>query len=155
MPIQERIRWTLLKRVHAGIKRLIHTRLWGMHIHASARIEPTAYIDRTWPRGIYIGADSYVGEQAVILTHDMTRGLYLDTRIGARCYVGPRAIVLPGLTLGDDCILMPGALVTKDMPSNSLAIGNPAEIHSRNDATTVTQAADRVADQSEFTTARR
>jgi acetyltransferase-like isoleucine patch superfamily enzyme len=104
-----------------------------MDIHDSARIEPTAYIDRTWPRGIHIGANSYVGEEAVILTHDMTRGLYLDTRIGARCYIGPRAIVMPGLTVDDDCILMPGALVTKDMPRNSVAIGNPAEIQLRNE----------------------
>jgi acetyltransferase-like isoleucine patch superfamily enzyme len=117
---------------------MIQIHVWRMDIHASARIEPTAYIDRTWPRGIHIGSDCYIGEEAAVLTHDMTRGLYLDTHIGARCHIGARAIVLPGVTIGDDCVLMPGALVTKDMPGNSTAIGNPAKIRSsapRNEVT--------------------
>jgi acetyltransferase-like isoleucine patch superfamily enzyme len=104
-----------------------------MKIHPSAAIDPTALIDRTWPRGIHIGADCYVGEEAVVLTHDLTRGLYLDTRIGAGSYIGPRSIVLPGITIGEDCVVMPGALVTKDMPDRHVAIGNPATISVRED----------------------
>jgi acetyltransferase-like isoleucine patch superfamily enzyme len=122
---------TVIRRLHERIQRLIQTKFWGMDIHPSARIAPSALIDRTWPRGIHIGADCFIDEQAVVLTHDFTRGVYLHTRLGARCRLGPRAIVLPGLTLGDDCVVMPGALVTKDMPANSLAIGNPAEIRTR------------------------
>ena len=102
-----------------------------MDIHPSAIIAPTALIDRTWPKGIHIGADTVIGEEAVVLTHDLTRGVYLDTRIGARCMLGARAIVLPGLTIADDCVVMPGALVTKDMPAGSRALGNPAKIEPR------------------------
>lgn len=123
--------WTVTKRLRAVILRLIQTKLWGMDIHPSARIDPTALIDRTWPKGIHIEAECKIGEEAVVLTHDMTRGIYLDTRIGARTLLGPRSIVLPGLTIGEDCIVMPGALVTKDMPTNSIAIGNPAAIRPR------------------------
>jgi acetyltransferase-like isoleucine patch superfamily enzyme len=123
--------------LRAKLQRLIHTKVWGMDIHPTARIEPSALIDRTWPRGVHIGEDTHIAEQAVVLTHDFTRGLYLDTRIGARCHLGPRAIVFPGVSIGDDCIVMPGALVNKDMPSNSLAVGNPAQIHSRSDGVTV------------------
>lgn len=113
------------------LQRWIQTRVWGMEIHPSARIETTALIDRTWPRGVHIAEEVYMGEQSVLLTHDFTRGLYLHTRIGARTCVGPRAIIMPGVTVGEDCLIMPGALVTKDVPHNSIALGNPATISPR------------------------
>jgi acetyltransferase-like isoleucine patch superfamily enzyme len=99
-----------------------------MNIHPSAIIEPSAYIDRTWPRGVHIGAACYLGEQAVLLTHDMVRGLYLDTTIGARTFIGARAIVMPGLEIGADCVIEPGAVVIKSMPPGTRAVGNPAAI---------------------------
>jgi acetyltransferase-like isoleucine patch superfamily enzyme len=119
--------------LRSRIQRWVQTRVWGMDIAPSAKIEPSALIDRTWPRGIHIGPDCQICEQAVVLTHDRTRGLYLDTRIGARSYIGQRAIVLPGLTVGEDCLVMPGALVTKDVPNGSLVVGNPAQIRPRED----------------------
>ena len=122
---------TPAKRLHMAVQRLVRAWLWGMDIDRSTWIEPSAWIDRTWPRGIHIGPDCYIGEESVVLTHDMTRGIYVDTRIGARCHIGARAIVLPGLTIGEDSVIMPGALVTKDMPPNSIAIGNPAVIEPR------------------------
>ena len=121
------------KRLHMTFQRLVRSWLWGMDIDRSTWIEPSAWIDRTWPRGIHIGPHCYIGEESVVLTHDMTRGIYVDTKIGARCHIGARAIVLPGLTIGDDCVIMPGALVTKDMPPNSIAIGNPAIIEPRSE----------------------
>lgn len=99
-----------------------------MDIAASARIEPTAYVDRTWPKGVHVGPDCYIGEHAVLLTHDMVRGLYLDTHIGARSVLGARCIIMPGLVVGEDCRVAPGAVVIKDMPTGSQAVGNPAEI---------------------------
>jgi acetyltransferase-like isoleucine patch superfamily enzyme len=123
-----------IKRLQMGVQRLIHTRLWGMDIDPTAYIEPTALIDRTFPRGVHIGPDCYVGEHAVVLTHDFTRGLYLTTSIGARTHLGARSIVLPGITVGEDCIVEPGALVNRDMPAASTAQGNPATISPRTDA---------------------
>ncbi len=107
-------------------QRLIRRHLWGMDIDASAWIAPTALIDRTWPRGIHIAADCVIGEEVVILTHDLTRGLYVDTCIGARTLVGARAIILPGVRVGADCIIQPGALVNRDVPDGHIALGNPA-----------------------------
>ncbi len=117
--------------MRARLQRLVQTAFWGMDIHPSARIEPTALLDRTWPRGVHIGPEVYMGEQSVLLTHDFTRGIYLHTTVGARTHVGPRAILLPGVTIGEDCLIWPGALVTKDMPDNSDALGNPATITPR------------------------
>lgn len=99
-----------------------------MDIHPSAVVDPSALIDRTWPKGIHIAAGCRICEEAVVLTHDLTRGVYLDTRVGTRSWIGPRAIILPGVTIGEDCLVMPGALVRTDMPDRSIAIGNPAEV---------------------------
>lgn len=123
--------WTFGTRIAAKIDRFIQTKFWGMDIHPSVEISRSALIDRTWPRGIHIEAGCKIGDEAVVLTHDMTRGFYLDTRIGAGSVLGPRAIILPGITVGENCVVMPGALVTKDMPANSVAIGNPAKISPR------------------------
>jgi acetyltransferase-like isoleucine patch superfamily enzyme len=123
----ERRRTTLRQR----LQRLVQVRWWRMDIHPTAWIAPTALIDRTWPKGVHIGAQCVIDEEAVILTHDLTRGVYLDTRIGDRSVLGPRSIILPGLTIGEDCIVTAGALVTRDMPANSIAIGNPATVETR------------------------
>ena len=124
------------KPVRSWIRRFIQIKVLGMDIHASARIAYSAWIDRSSPRSVHIGPDSLVCEEARILTADRVRGVILDTRIGARCYVGPRAIILPGATVGDDSVVMPGTLVTGDLPPKSVAAGNPARISSRPAETT-------------------
>ena len=123
-----RARWSIGKSVQAGIQALMRRLLWRMDIDRTAVIEPSAYVDRTWPKGVHIAAEVYVGQQAVVLTHDMVRGLYLDTYIGARTTLGARAVIMPGLRIGADCRIAPGAVVIKDMPDGSQAVGNPAEI---------------------------
>ena len=66
---------------HRAWQRLVRRALWRMDVHPSATIAPTALIDRTWPKGVHIGANVTIDEEAVVLTHDLTRGLYLDTHI--------------------------------------------------------------------------
>ena len=117
----------------AALQRVIQTKLWGMDIHPTAQIDPTALIDRTWPKGIHIAAGCQIDHQAVVLTHDMTRGIYFDTRVGRGCKVGARAIIMPGVTLGENCIVMPGAVVTRDVPAGCTVLGNPARIQTAED----------------------
>lgn len=121
----------MIEALRRAIRRLIHVKVWRMDIHPTARIAPTALIDRTWPRGIHIAEGCIIDEEAVVLTHDMTRGIYMDTRLGARCIVGARAIIMPGVTVGDDSIVAPGAVVIRDVPPGSTAIGNPAIVRER------------------------
>ena len=49
-------------------------------------------------------------------------------RIGDGVWVGGGAIVLPGITIGDGCVIGAGSVVTRDLPANSVAVGNPARI---------------------------
>ncbi|MBA3864706.1 MAG: acetyltransferase [Erythrobacter sp.] len=109
-------------------RHLIRTRLFGMDIDRSARIAKTALIDRTYPKGVHIEADVVIDEEAVVLTHDMVRGLYQHTRIGRGATLGPRAIILPGITVGCGANIVAGSLVNRDVPDGATVMGNPAQL---------------------------
>nr|WP_281927931.1 acyltransferase [Roseibium album] len=99
-----------------------------MNIHSSVILSLSARLDKTNPKGIHIGEDTYVAFDAAILSHDMTRGMKTDTVIGKKCFVGARSIILPGVKIGDGCVIGSGSVVTKDIPSGCAAAGNPARV---------------------------
>jgi maltose O-acetyltransferase len=49
-------------------------------------------------------------------------------RIGSGVWIGGGAIVLPGVTIGDGAVIGAGSVVTRDVPPETLAVGNPARI---------------------------
>ena len=49
-------------------------------------------------------------------------------RIGANVWIGGGAIILPGVTIGDDAIIGAGSVVTRDVPPGSIVAGNPARL---------------------------
>ncbi len=51
-----------------------------------------------------------------------------DVRIGHDVWLGARVIVTAGVTIGDGCIVGAGAVVTRDLPANSVAVGVPARV---------------------------
>lgn len=51
--------------------------------------------------------------------------------IGRDCWIGGGAIICPGVTIGDRCVIGAGSVVTKDIPADSVAVGNPAHIIKR------------------------
>ncbi|GMN01967.1 acyltransferase [Erythrobacter sp. MTPC3] len=108
--------------------------VWGTDIASSAWISPSAYIDRTYPKGVLIEEDCIIEDDACVLTHDMTRGLYLDTKIGAGSVIGTRAIIMPGITVGAGCIVDPGSVVLSDLPDGSHVRGSPAKPLGRTEA---------------------
>lgn len=48
--------------------------------------------------------------------------------IGDECYIGNNVILLPGVTIGNHCIIGAGAIVSRDIPNNSVAVGVPARV---------------------------
>lgn len=48
--------------------------------------------------------------------------------IGDDCWIGGNSVICPGVTIGKGCVIGAGSVVTKDIPDNSLAVGNPAKV---------------------------
>lgn len=99
-----------------------------MDIHPDVKISLKANLDFTNPRGVHIDEGTYIAFRAVILAHDMSRLLHTNTYIGRNCFIGAHAIIMPGVRVGDGCIVGTGAVVTKDVPSHSIVVGNPAKV---------------------------
>ena len=86
---------------------------------------------------ITIGDDTQLGPAVQLLTSDHPRdaglragGLEsaLPISIGARAWLGGGAIVLPGVTIGDDAVIGAGSVVTRSVPAGVTAAGNPCRV---------------------------
>lgn len=85
---------------------------------------------------VYIGAGTMFGPavQALTATHpvdavERAKGPEYGKpiRIGRDCWIGGAAIIQPGVTIGDRCVVGSGAVVTKDVPDDTIVVGNPAK----------------------------
>lgn len=99
----------------------------------------TIAIDITRPSLIEIGNDVRINLGFTLMTHDASnmvfRKAYNDfvsssghVKIGNNVYFGRWCTVLKGVTIGDNCIIGYGSIVTRDIPANSVAIGRPAKV---------------------------
>lgn len=108
--------------------------IYKMDIGKNVRIAKTVKLDTSVnPKGIHIGDNTWVLRNAMILSHDHCRGVdgrnkLYETYIGSNCVIGVNAIILPGVNIGNHCVVAAGAVVTKDTPPNSVVAGNPAKI---------------------------
>ena len=121
-------RFWWLRRALVRAKWFYYTRVWGMDIDPTASFSLSVRFDMTYPKGMHVGAETYIAFDAAILSHDMSRGLYLHTHIGKRCFIGARSVILPGVQIGDECIVGTGSVVTKNVPPRCVVAGNPAQI---------------------------
>lgn len=99
-----------------------------MDIDKSALISFGARLDKTNPSGIHIGKGSYIASGALIMSHDFCRSLCTDTYIDEFCFIGANAIIMPGIKIGKHVIVGSGTVVTKNIPSHCIVVGNPARI---------------------------
>jgi len=122
--------------------------------HETSHFEPPFYCD--YGSLIYAGEKAFINFGAVILdggtvtigahtlvapgVHIYTAGHPLDVKdriewevckpvvIGEYCWIGGHSTICPGVTIGDRSVIGAGAVVTKDIPADSLAVGNPAKV---------------------------
>lgn len=104
-----------------------------------AKFPLTIEIDTTRPELINIGSHVFLHKGLTIMSHDWASWVFIDKyndfipshgkiSIGNNVWFGENCTVLKGVTIGDNCIIGFGSVVTKDIPSNSVAVGIPAKV---------------------------
>lgn len=85
--------------------------------------------------GIFIGDGALIGHNVVLATlnhamspEDRSTMVPAPIHIGKKVWIGSNATVLPGVTIGDGAIVAAGAVVTRDVPENTMVGGVPARM---------------------------
>lgn len=98
------------------------------------RFYSNTLIDTLFPKLITIGDDFTSAPGSIILAHDASTFKHCKkyrtqkTTIGNNVFLGANAIVMLGVNIGDNVIIGAGSIVTKDVPNNTVVVGNPARI---------------------------
>jgi maltose O-acetyltransferase len=106
----------------------------GLVVGRNVYVGRWAVIDPAHCWLITIGDDVVIGPRAYLLAHDATTRRALGyTRIGRitvadRAFIGGGALLLPGVTIGEDAIVAAGAVVSRDVEPGTIVGGNPARV---------------------------
>lgn len=110
---------------------------YGYNIHVGSRVFLNFNCVLLDVAPITIGDRTQIGPDVQIYAADHPRDPSIrranlengrPVRIGANVWIGGGAILLPGVTIGDDAIIGAGSIVTRDVPAGATVVGNPARI---------------------------
>lgn len=116
-------------------------RILGVKAGKNLYIGYGVYLDVDGAKRLYIGNDCSIMAECLILLHRRNVKKYngtnlqhelpylcLETHIGNNVSIGMRAIIMPGVTIGDGAVIAAGAVVTKDVEPYAIVGGNPAKV---------------------------
>lgn len=142
-PLQAEKRAELLKEMFAEIgencyiEPPLHANWAGKFVHFGKNVYANFNLTLVDDTHIYVGDSTMIGPNVTIATAGhpilpvLRKKVYqfnLPVRIGKNCWIGAGAIILPGITIGDNTVVGAGSVVTKDLPANVVAVGNPCRI---------------------------
>ena len=142
-PTEEKKRQELLKEMFAEIGEScyieppFHANFGGKHVHFGSHIYANFNFTTVDDTHIYVGDYTMFGPNVVLATagHPINAELRkkgyqynAPIHIGKNCWLGSGVLVLPGITIGDNVIIGAGSVVTKDIPYNVVAVGNPCKV---------------------------
>jgi len=100
----------------------------GVTIGANCKIRPFVFI----PTGVTIEDSVFIGPNVTFTNDKYPRShgdwSLLKTRIKKFASIGAGSTISPGVTIGENALIGSGSVVTKDIPSNAVAVGNPAKV---------------------------
>lgn len=109
----------------------------GRHVHFGKNVYANLNLTLVDDTHIYVGDYTMFGPNVTVATagHPILPELReqgyqynAPVHIGKNCWIGAGAIILPGVTIGDNVVVGAGSIVTKDIPSNVVAVGNPCRV---------------------------
>lgn len=142
-PTELEKRTALLKEMFAEIgencyiEPPFHSNFGGKHVHFGKNVYANFNLTCVDDTHIYIGDYTMIGPNVTLATagHPILPELRekgyqfnMPVRIGKNCWLGAGVIVLPGITIGDNTVVGAGSIVTKDLPPNVVAVGNPCKV---------------------------
>lgn len=114
-----------------------HSNFGGKHVHFGKNVYANFNLTCVDDTHIYVGDYTMFGPNVTVATAghpilpELREKAYqynASVRIGKNCWIGAGALILPGITIGDNVVVGAGSVVTKDLPSNVVAVGNPCKI---------------------------
>ncbi len=142
-PTQGEKRAALLREMFAEIgdgcyiEPPLHANWGGRHVHFGKHVYANFHLTLVDDTDIYVGDDTMFGPNVTVATagHPILPALReqvyqynMPVFIGRNCWIGAGAILLPGVHIGDGTVIGAGSVVTKDLPANVVAVGNPCRV---------------------------
>lgn len=115
----------------------LHANWGGHHVHFGNRVYANFNLTLVDDTHIYVGDCTMFAPNVTVATagHPIAPCLRkygiqynAPVRIGKNCWIGAGALIMPGVTIGDNTVIGAGSVVTKDIPSNVVAVGNPCRV---------------------------
>ena len=110
---------------------------WGKYTHFGNNVYANFNLTLVEDTDIFVGDNVMFGPNVIIATaghpvdpplREKVAQFNIPVRIGKNVWIGAGAIVLPGVTIGDHSVIGAGSVVTKDIPPNVVAVGNPCRV---------------------------
>lgn len=142
-PTELKKREALLKEMFAEIgdgcyiEPPFHANWGGRHVHFGNHVYANFNLTLIDDTHIYIGSHTMIGPGVIIATaghpvlpilREQEYQYNVPIHIGSNCWLGAGVIVLPGVTIGDNTVIGAGSVVTKDIPSDVVAVGAPCRV---------------------------
>lgn len=142
-PLEQEKRQKLLKEMFAEIgedcyiEPPLHANFGGKHVHFGNEVYANFNLTLVDDTHIYVGDSTMLGPNVVIATAghpilpELREKAYQFNKavhIGKNCWLGAGVLVMPGVTIGDNTVVGAGSVVTKDLPPNVIAVGNPCKV---------------------------
>ncbi len=114
-----------------------HSNFGGRHVHFGRNVYANFNLTCVDDTHIYVGDYTMIGPNVTLATAghpilpELREKAYqynMPVHIGRNCWLGAGVVVLPGVTIGDNVVVGAGSIVTKDLPSNVVAVGNPCKV---------------------------
>ena len=115
----------------------LHANWGGKHVHFGKNVYANFNLTLVDDTHIYVGDCTMLGPNVTVASagHPILPELRekgyqynMPVRIGKNCWLGAGVIIVPGVTIGDNTVIGAGSVVTKDIPSNVVAVGNPCRV---------------------------